>query len=275
MLNGLLDWLVGILSIVFALIVVTAGLSLVTSSGNVAAKAKAKSMITNASVGFVIVLAAWLLVDYGMKMLVSDAGVDVELGTWNALQCTVQPSVSMMSHPVPNGSRGVVYTPTSGADAAALAVLSAPDVDLAAAGLDATQTRNLQALMRVKSSEYRAKQSPVGALGCMQMMPDTAKACDSALRGLSDTQVRDKLLNEDTYSIQLGAKIYVELNTQYVGDEPLVHATYNGGPGSNGPSVDCPGLRRRECVWDSSGCYGTENNDCTPNIGYIETRNYV
>jgi hypothetical protein len=55
----------------------------------VAAKAKAKSMITNAFVGFVIVLASWLLVDLGMKMLVSDDSVDVKLGTWNAVQCSV------------------------------------------------------------------------------------------------------------------------------------------------------------------------------------------
>jgi len=89
LLNNVLDWLVGILSIVFALIVVTAGFNLVTSSGNVAAKAKAKSMITNAFVGFVIVLASWLLVDLGMKMLVSDDSVDVKLGTWNAVQCSV------------------------------------------------------------------------------------------------------------------------------------------------------------------------------------------
>lgn len=279
MLNGLLDWLVGILSVVFSLIVITAGFNLVISAGNVAAKAKAKSMITNAFVGFAIVLSAWLLVDFGMKMLVSDEGVDVKLGTWNALQCTKQPSVSMISHPVVDGSRGVAYTPTSGTDAAALANLSAPDVDLVAAaaavGLDSTQTRNLQALMRVESGGCRAKESPVGALGCMQIMPDTAKMYDSSLRGLSDAQVRDRLLNDDTYNIQLGAKIYADLNTKYDGDERLVYAAYNGGPGSNGPSVDCPGLRRWECVWDSTGCYGTQKNDCAPNTGYIETRNYV
>jgi hypothetical protein len=88
MLNGLLDWLIGILAVVFALIVVTAGFNLVTSSGNVAAKAKAKSMITNAFVGFVIVLASWLLVDLGMKMLVSDDGdAAVKLGVWNEVEC--------------------------------------------------------------------------------------------------------------------------------------------------------------------------------------------
>jgi hypothetical protein len=67
---------------------VTAGFNLVTSSGNVAAKAKAKSMITNAFVGFVIVLASWLLVDLGMKMLVSDDGdAAVKLGVWNEVEC--------------------------------------------------------------------------------------------------------------------------------------------------------------------------------------------
>lgn len=89
MLNGVLDWLVGILAVVFALIVVTAGFNLVTSAGNTAAKAKAKSMITNAFIGFVIVLAAWLLIDYGMKMLVSEGAA--EFGTWNTVQCVDQP----------------------------------------------------------------------------------------------------------------------------------------------------------------------------------------
>jgi hypothetical protein len=277
MLNGLLDWLVGILTVVFALILVTAGINLVTSAGNVAAKAKAKSMISNAFVGFVIVLASWLLVDYGMKMLVSDEGVEVKLGTWNAMQCVGQPSATWVFHPVPDQSRGVAYTQNT--DSGALAALEAPDNVLAgastAAGLDAAQTRNLQALMRVESGGCREKVSPVGALGCMQIMPGTAKKYDQSLQSLNDAQVRDKLLNDDAYNIQLGAEIYADLYSRYNGNEQLVYAAYNGGPGSNEPSADCPGLRKWECVWDSPGCYDTQQTNCTPNTGYIETRDYV
>lgn len=100
LMNNVLDWLVGILAVVFALIVMTAGFNLVTSSGNTSAKEKAKSMITNATVGFVIVLAAWLLIDYGMKMLVSDAGASVQLGTWNAVECTTQPTTGWKAEPI-------------------------------------------------------------------------------------------------------------------------------------------------------------------------------
>jgi hypothetical protein len=93
-LNGVLDWLVGVLSVVFALIVMVAGFNLVTSTGNTSTKEKAKSMITNAFVGFVIVLAAWLLIDYGMRFLVSDEGASVPFGTWNSVQCVDQPEVT-------------------------------------------------------------------------------------------------------------------------------------------------------------------------------------
>jgi len=295
MLSGLLDWLIGILTVVFAIIMVSAGISLVTSSGSASAKEKAKSMITNAFVGFVIVLAAWLLIDYGMRFLVSDEGASVPFGTWNSVQCEDQLSVDWdptgintgnfapVNHPTPGQSRGVAYGAASGElsgpDIAALAALGAPDDVLAAAaagvGLNAEQIRNMQALMRVESGGCRNKQSPVGALGCMQIMPGTARAYDPALQGLSDAQVRDRLLNNDAYNMQLGAQIYADLYSRYDGDERLVFAAYNGGTGANNPSSDCPGQRRWECVWDSPGCYGTSRTDCTPNTGYVETRNYV
>jgi len=104
LLTGLLDWLVGILAIVFALIVVTAGFKLVTSAGNTSAKETAKSMISNAIIGFTIVLAAWLLVDLGMKMLVSDEGSEVKLGVWNAVQCVDRPVVGTLFSPTLNQS---------------------------------------------------------------------------------------------------------------------------------------------------------------------------
>jgi len=281
--NGLLDWLIGILSVVFALMVMVAGFNLVTSTGNTAAKEKAKSMITNAFVGFVIVLAAWLLIDYGMRFLVSDPGGTVPFGTWNTVQCTEQVRVNWVYHPVPDASRGTAYAPAQGvlspADISALAALGAPDDVLAAAasaaGLDAEQTRNLQALMRVESGACRNKVSPVGALGCMQITPDTAKSYDPSLNDLTSAELRDKLRDDDEYNMQLGAVIYADLYRKYDGDETLVYAAYNGGEGANAPSSDCKGQRRWECEWDSPGCYGTSNTSCTPNTGYIETRNYV
>ena len=82
------DWLVTILTIIFAIIIVVAGLRMVVSSGDVNAKVSAKKMIINAAVGFMIVLAAWILIDLGMKALVES---DSDLGPWNSIQCIIQP----------------------------------------------------------------------------------------------------------------------------------------------------------------------------------------
>jgi hypothetical protein len=281
--NTILVWLIGVMFVVFAVILAAAGWGLVTSAGNQTALSDAKSKFTNALIGLIIVLGAWLLVDTIMKGLLGGNGDISGYGPWSQIKCVTPEATKYVYNPVSNASRGIAYAPASGAlspaQTAAIAALSAPDADLAgaaaAAGLDAQQTRNLQALMRVESGGCRNKVSPVGALGCMQIMPETARSYDSSLQDLSDAQVRDKLLNDDTYNMQLGAEIYADLYTKYDEDETLVYAAYNGGPGSNEPSSDCPGLRKWECEWDSPGCYETENTSCTPNTGYIETRNYV
>jgi len=83
--NNIVSWLVVVLSVVFSIIIVVAGLRLVTSAGNATAKAEAKKMIMNAFIGFVIVLAAWLLIDFGMKALLTTGAASI--GPWNSIQC--------------------------------------------------------------------------------------------------------------------------------------------------------------------------------------------
>jgi uncharacterized membrane protein YgcG len=90
--NRVISWLVLILGTVAAIIIVYAGFKLVTSGGNRHAKEDAKSMITNMIIGYVIVLAGWLLVDTGMKALLLDG--ETRLGMWNELSCMAQPSPS-------------------------------------------------------------------------------------------------------------------------------------------------------------------------------------
>ena len=70
MANGGIKWLIGILFIVFALLLAIAGVKLVTSGGNHSALDEAKSSFTNAIVGFLIILSAWLIVDTIMRALV-------------------------------------------------------------------------------------------------------------------------------------------------------------------------------------------------------------
>lgn len=90
MVEEIIQWLIGILSIVFAIIFVTAGYKMVTSAGNASAKEGAKKMISNAFIGFVIVLACWLLIDFMIKALVGGSDIG-SYGPWNSVECVDQP----------------------------------------------------------------------------------------------------------------------------------------------------------------------------------------
>jgi len=83
MANNLINLLFQLLVIVAVILIVVAGFKLVTSAGNTQALESAKSMLTNVIIGFVIVMAAWLIVDTIFKMLVRDTG---NFGVWNRLE---------------------------------------------------------------------------------------------------------------------------------------------------------------------------------------------
>ena len=95
LINGVVVWLVAILGLIAAIIIVYAGFKLVTSAGNTAAKTQAKSLMTNMFIGYVIVLSAWLVIDYGMKAMVNEG----TFGVWNEIQCVEQPE-AVWSDPV-------------------------------------------------------------------------------------------------------------------------------------------------------------------------------
>jgi Type IV secretion system pilin len=97
--NGGIKWLIGILFVVFALLLAIAGVKLVTSGGNHHALDEAKSSFTNAIIGFLIILSAWLIVDTIMRALVgtdANPGQLVQNGTktgylfWSQVQCQSQ-----------------------------------------------------------------------------------------------------------------------------------------------------------------------------------------
>ena len=70
--NNVITWLISILTLVFAILAMYAGFKLVTSGGNTGAKQDAKSMLTNAIIGFILVLAAFIIIDTGMRALLRD-----------------------------------------------------------------------------------------------------------------------------------------------------------------------------------------------------------
>jgi hypothetical protein len=87
LMDNLIDWLIAILSIVAAILIAYAGVRLVLSVGDASAKEFAKRSISNVIIGYVLLLACWLLVDTAVKFLLSDQAY----GTWNQIQCTEQP----------------------------------------------------------------------------------------------------------------------------------------------------------------------------------------
>ncbi len=86
--NRVVTWLVMFLGTIAAIIIVYAGFKLVTSGGSSHAKEDAKALIQNMFIGYVIVLAGWLLIDTAMKMLLVDG--ETALGVWNQVECVAQ-----------------------------------------------------------------------------------------------------------------------------------------------------------------------------------------
>lgn len=69
LINRIVTWLIGFLSILAVLAFVYVGFKLVTSMGNPSEWESAKKMFTNLVIGLIIVLAAWLIVDTSMRIL--------------------------------------------------------------------------------------------------------------------------------------------------------------------------------------------------------------
>ncbi len=275
LIDGLVDWLIVILSIIASIIIAYAGVRMVISVGDTSAKEAAKRYISNVIIGYTLLLACWLLIDTGVKALLKDQ----VYGTWNQIQCVTQPKpiaaqiqYIILNNLTASGYNASQFTPAD-TSAAVAAIAAAGDiramVEEAArqAGLSGEQIKIFVALIHQESSMCTNMRSSSGALGCGQLLLGTARTMDPAA-------TEDRLLNDNAYNLALSARYYAaQLRT--FGETELALAAYNGGPGANAASSDCLGLRRWQCIWDSPGCYNTSRTDCTPNTGYIETRNYV
>lgn len=89
--NTILNWLIGFMFVIFAIVMTVAGFGLVTSGGNPSAKEAAKSKFVNAIVGLIIVLAAWILVDTIMRGVLAGTDGDIEgWGPWSQISCQSQ-----------------------------------------------------------------------------------------------------------------------------------------------------------------------------------------
>jgi hypothetical protein len=121
MANTGIIFLFGLVGLIFAVIMMRAGLGLVTSGGNQSALESAKRAFQNAIIGLIIVMSAWLLVDTIMRGVVGGGGTGVPVGEivgwgpWSEVKCapkvqTVEwegdpasPSQATSTPPLPSG----------------------------------------------------------------------------------------------------------------------------------------------------------------------------
>lgn len=72
--------------VVCTLIIMWAGILLITSSTNPEAKSTARKMLGNAALGLLIILSSWLIVDFVMRALYSgEDGTKGKFGPWNSI----------------------------------------------------------------------------------------------------------------------------------------------------------------------------------------------
>lgn len=114
------------------------------------------------------------------------------------------------------------------------------------------------AIMRAESKYEDTAESPVGAKGLMQIMPDTAQWI-AKQRGMGTLD--PALLHDPQVNITLGCWYLADLSKEFDGQLPLVVAAYNAGRG-------------RVNEWRAAGIWDgrAEKLDSIP---FQETRNYV
>lgn len=281
LIQNVFDWLGIILGVLVVIIIMVLGTWLASSVGEAGGRTEIKKYLASAIVGYIIFLSVWFVVDFGLKVMVNSSTYSF----WDDIQCVAQPVAQQWSRPTATGSNSHVFD-SNEVNSAVNAIRSSGNIqtDIENAAIangirDPQQIKIFKSLVMQESSNCTNKTGPStpygSAYGCGQILVSTARGLDPSLKGLTDSQVADKLRDDDSYNLSLSAKYYNQLYRKYNNDTEKALAAYNGGLAANQPSRDCDGIPRWECVWDSAGCYGTGDTSCKPNTGYAETRNYV
>ena len=118
-------------------------------------------------------------------------------------------------------------------------------------------------VIRQESEFFRAAKSGTGALGLMQLMPNTAKEVAGKLK---IKYQKSKLITDESYNIRLGSYYLKYLLKRYKGSRILALAAYNAGPANLKKWLSNMGDPRKKgidpLVWIEL-------------IPYPETRNYI
>lgn len=90
--QNVINFLVYITTFVAVILFVYAGFLMVTAGGDMGQISRARSIFTTVAIGFIIALAAWLIIDTVMKTLFNE-GAYPGFGPWNQLECSEQPEL--------------------------------------------------------------------------------------------------------------------------------------------------------------------------------------
>lgn len=101
--NGVVGWLAIALASIGGLVLMFAGVKMVTSAGNMGAIESAKEMMVNVIIGYLILLSAWLVIDTVMKTFVGDEIPGY--GPWNEIECSTSPKATPFNV-APSGGGG-------------------------------------------------------------------------------------------------------------------------------------------------------------------------
>jgi len=93
--DNILNFLIAVSVILAVIGFAWAGFRMMTSAGNMGQVESAKAMFTNIIIGLIVLLAAWIIVDTLMKMLlnneldkaIKDQNITYEFGLWNEITC--------------------------------------------------------------------------------------------------------------------------------------------------------------------------------------------
>lgn len=114
------------------------------------------------------------------------------------------------------------------------------------------------AIIRAESKYQPAAQSPVGARGLMQIMPETAQWI-AEQKGISEFAAEQ--LNNPEINISFGCWYLNSLSQEFEGELPLLIAAYNAGRG-------------KVKEWQTQGIWDGDAGEIDK-IPFGETRNYV
>lgn len=262
------------------------------SSGKIT---KGRKVIFNAIFGLVIVFVSWILVDSIMKILGSRYTNIAELGPWNEIKCNAY-TVPVFTGPTDvlpaevTCPSGVTEKYVDGWDVCNAQVQNSirtksslrgeplgsgqcnaltqyeNDIQNALQGTNIPITR-IKAIISLESGGNSEARGRSGEIGLMQVIPSTAQHEVPELRGRSIQEVTNWLQQSPANQIKAGVIVYANRLRENNGNHDRATRGYNGGPGANLPSRDCPGITRSECLYDNP-------EHTIPNRGYEVTRRY-